>query len=295
MKGKATIMSTDTPEFWNGIWADIEDCGSGSDQILADQIEGLTPRRAMDIGCGTGSNAIWLAKQGWQVTAVDHSQVAMDKGKRLAAEQGVNIEFVLAAASTYQPQGHYDLITFFYILMFPMHRAIMLATMSKALTPGGTLLFVSHDKSGPPSGWSEEDLSSLTTPVEIVAELAEGAQRSFQATVQIVFEGGRDPGVGPIRIFYGQQTLQLHATGAVIAYEGLTGAQILGIGGVRVVADMIEGTLRGRGLFRFHGSSSKVVKGPPRAFVGERGWVIVPVFAVGSKLGDHRSSRPAGV
>ncbi len=173
MIGRVTIVSTDTPEFWNGIWADIEDCGPGSDQILADQIEGLTPGRALDIGCGTGSNAIWLAKQGWQVTAVDHSEVAIDKGKRLAAQQGVDVEFVLAAASTYQPQGHYDLITCFYIQMFPTHRATMLANMSKALAPGGTLLFVSHDKSGPPSGWSDEDLLSLTTPEEIVAELGE--------------------------------------------------------------------------------------------------------------------------
>ena len=140
MIGRVTIVSADTPEFWNGIWADIEDCGSGSDQILADQIEGLTPRRALDMGCGTGSNAIWLAKQGWQVTAVDHSGVAIEKGKQLAAQQGVNFEFVLAAASTYQPQGHYDLIRCFYIQMFPTHRATMLANMPKALAPGGTLL-----------------------------------------------------------------------------------------------------------------------------------------------------------
>ena len=155
------------------MWADIEDCGSGSDEILADQIEHLTPGRALDIGCGTGSNAMWLAKQGWQVTAVDHSEVAIEKGKRLVARQGVNVEFVLAAASTYQPQSHYHLITCFYIQMFPQQRANMLAKMSKALAPGGTLLFVSHDKSGPPAGWSEEDLLSLTTPEEIVAELAE--------------------------------------------------------------------------------------------------------------------------
>ena len=166
-------MSTDTPEFWNETWADIEDCGSGSDEILVDQVKRLTPGRALDIGCGTGGNAVWLAEQGWQVTAADYSVVAIEKGKRLAAERGVNIEFVVADASQYQPQGHYDLITCFYIQLFPQQRANMMAKMSRALAPGGTFLFVSHDKSGPPSGWSVEDLLSLTTPEEIVAELAE--------------------------------------------------------------------------------------------------------------------------
>ena len=165
-------MSTDTPEFWNKIWADIEGCGSGSDEILADQVKRLTPGRALDLGCGTGSNAVWLAKKGWQVTAVDYSAVAIEKGKQLAAGQGVNVEFDVGDAATYQPQGQFDLITCFYIQMFPQQRANMLATMSKALAPQGTFLFVSHDKSGPPSGWSVEDLQSLTTPEEVVAELS---------------------------------------------------------------------------------------------------------------------------
>lgn len=166
-------MSTDTPEFWNDIWADIEDCGSGSDEILVDQVERLTPGRALEIGCGTGGNAVWLARHGWQVTAVDYSAIAVEKGKRMAAEQGANVEFVVADASAYQPKGQYDLITCFYIQLFPGQRADMLARMSKALAPGGTFLFVSHDKSGPPSGWSEEDLLSLTTPEEVVVELSE--------------------------------------------------------------------------------------------------------------------------
>ena len=165
-------MSTDTPEFWNEVWSDIEDCGSGSDEILVVQVESLKPGRALDIGCGTGGNAVWLAKQGWQVTAVDYSVVAIEKGKRLAAERGVNVEFVVADASTFQPPNLYQLITSFYIQLFPTQRANMLANMSKTLSPGGTLLFVSHDKSGPPSGWSEEDLQSLTTPEEIVLELS---------------------------------------------------------------------------------------------------------------------------
>ena len=166
-------MSTDTPGFWNEIWAGIEDCGSGSDEILRDQVEHLTPGRALDIGCGTGGNAMWLTKQGWQVTAVDYSMVAIEKARRLAAERGVKVELVVADASLYQPQQRYDLITCFYIQLFPQQRANMLANMSKALAPGGTFLFISHDKSGPPSGWSEEDLLSLTTPEEVAAELVE--------------------------------------------------------------------------------------------------------------------------
>ena len=73
------IMSTNTPEFWNEMWADKEDCGSGSNEILVDQVESLTPGRALEYGCGTGGNAMWLAKQGWQVTAVDYSGVAIEK------------------------------------------------------------------------------------------------------------------------------------------------------------------------------------------------------------------------
>ncbi len=165
-------MSTDTPEHWNDHWADMEDYGSGSDEILADQIKNLKIGRALEIGCGTGGNAVWLAKQGWQVTAVDYSVVAIERGMRLAAEAGVDIEFIEADASKFQPRGHYDLITCFYIQLFPQQRADMLANMSKALAQGGTLLFVSHDKSKPPPGWSREDMQSLTTPEEIVAELS---------------------------------------------------------------------------------------------------------------------------
>ena len=165
-------MSTDTPEHWNDHWADMEDYGSGSDEILADQVMSLTPGRALEIGCGTGGNAVWLAKQGWKVTAVDYSVVAIERGMRLAAEAGVDIEFIVADASKFQPRGHYDLITCFYIQLFPLQRADLLSNMSGALAPGGTLLFVSHDKSNPPSGWSQEDLLSLTTPGEIVAELS---------------------------------------------------------------------------------------------------------------------------
>jgi 2-polyprenyl-3-methyl-5-hydroxy-6-metoxy-1,4-benzoquinol methylase len=167
------IMSTDSPEFWNETWADIEASGSGSDEILAEQVQGLAPGRALELACGLGGNAVWLAKAGWTVTATDYSAVAIEKARKLAVEQGVGVEFIVADATSYQPQRQYDLIMCFYIQLFPTQRSSMLANVSKMLTPGGTLIFVSHDKTGSPSGWSEEDLASLTTPEEIVADLPE--------------------------------------------------------------------------------------------------------------------------
>ena len=164
-------MSTDSPEFWDQTWAEIGAVGSGSDDILAEHVGHLIPGRALEIGCGLGGNAVWLAKQGWRVTALDYSEIAIENGKQLAAEQGVCVDWVVADASEYQPLGSFDLIISFFIQLFPARRAVMLANVSKVLTPGGTLLFVSHDKSGSLSGWSEEDLTSLTSPEEIVRDL----------------------------------------------------------------------------------------------------------------------------
>jgi len=167
------MMSTDSPEFWDKTWGEAGAIGSGSDAILDAQIGHLNPGRVLEIGCGLGGNAVWLAENGWQVTAVDYSAVAIEKGAQLADEKGVNVEFVVADASEYKPADVFDLIICFYIQMFPAQRASMLANVSKALSPGGTLLFVSHDASGSPSGWSDEDLLSLTTPQQVIDELPE--------------------------------------------------------------------------------------------------------------------------
>ena len=163
--------STDTVEFWNEIWETMEHTFADYDEALADAVQELVPGRALDMGCGAGGNAMWLAARGWQVTAVDFSDVAIQKARQRATERGVEVNFVVADAAAFQPQDEYDLITTFYIHLWPRQRAQMLSNVSKALAPGGRLLFVSHDKAAPPSGWSEEDLESLTTPEEIVAEL----------------------------------------------------------------------------------------------------------------------------
>ena len=164
-------MRTDTVEFWNEIWSTMDHAFADHDRALVDHVDDLKPGRALDLGCGSGGNAIWLAERGWQVTAVDFSEVVIDKARKRVADSGIEVEFVVSDVTTYRLDGRYDLITSFYIQLWPDQRARMLSNAAEVLAPGGRLLFVSHDKSSPPSGWSDEDLASLTTPAEVVAEL----------------------------------------------------------------------------------------------------------------------------
>ena len=161
----------DEREWWNEVWAREEGVSSAADEVLVSEIGGLSPGRVLEIASGSGANAVWLAQQGWFVTAVDFSETAIKRARRLAVERGVNVDFMVADATTYQPPRKYDLVVSFYIQLFPEQRAKMLANAVDALVPGGTLLFVSHDRSGPPPDWEEEFITTLTTPEEVVAEL----------------------------------------------------------------------------------------------------------------------------
>ncbi len=164
-------MRSDTVEFWNDIWSTMGHTFAGHDELLETHTGDLKPGRALDLGCGSGGNAIWLAQHGWHVTAVDFSDVAIEKGKAQAADQRVGVEFVASDVTTFRPNGLYDLIISFYIHLWPGQRAQMLSRAAQALTPRGKLLFVSHDQSSPPSGWSQDDLASLTSPDQVAAEL----------------------------------------------------------------------------------------------------------------------------
>ena len=164
-------MGSDTAEFWNGIWSTMGHTFADHDELLVYHAGDLNPGRALDLGCGSGGNAVWLAERGWRVTAVDFSEVALAEAKRRAADSRVEVELVVSDVAAYRPNGLYDLITSFYIQLWPEQRAQMLSRAADALALGGRLLFVSHDRSSPPSEWSQEDLKSLTTPDEVAAEL----------------------------------------------------------------------------------------------------------------------------
>ena len=112
-------------------------------------LAGFTPGRAIDLAAGEGRNAVWLARQGWEVIAVDFSRVGLDKARRLAVEHGVDahVELAVADALTYEPPGPVELVVIAYLQVPAAQQRVILEHAAAWLRPGGTLFVVAHDRS----------------------------------------------------------------------------------------------------------------------------------------------------
>src|ERR687891_347975 len=114
---------------------------------LVAEVAAVTPGRALDLGCGEGADAIWLAKRGWRVTATDVSRVALDRAARQAAAEHVadRIDWQQHDLSISFPAGTFDLVTASYLPGTPeMPREQILRTAASAVAPGGILLILGH-------------------------------------------------------------------------------------------------------------------------------------------------------
>lgn len=150
---------------WNARYLESEQIWSGNpNAALVREIEGLAPGSALDLGCGEGADAIWLAGRGWTVTGVDVSDVALDRAKQHAATAGVAIDFVLDDLT--ESPGTFDLVTSFFLHVPEAalrERTLLVAAASVA--PGGTLLVVGH------SGVPGHHHASFESAADVVALL----------------------------------------------------------------------------------------------------------------------------
>ena len=162
-------------EDWDRHYAEKELLWSARpNRVLVAETSGLPPGRALDLACGEGQNALWLAERGWQVTGVDYSQVAIEKGRDRAARERRAVEFVCADLLEYEPaRDTFDLVVVLFLHMPASERRRAIAKAVAALAPGGTFLLIGHDLLnltegvGGPS--SNPDV--LFTPEEVVADL----------------------------------------------------------------------------------------------------------------------------
>ena len=144
-----------------------------ANQFLVEEVSGLEPGRALDLGTGEGRNAVWLAEQGWHVTAVDFSRVALDRGAAIAQRGDVDVEWVQADLTQYRPAAAaFDLVVILYLHLAPGARRGVLERAVTALRPGGRVLIVGHDLENRVAGHGgPQDPSVLYAPDRIADEL----------------------------------------------------------------------------------------------------------------------------
>jgi SAM-dependent methyltransferase len=147
--------------------------GSGPNRFLEQEAAGLDAGRAIDLACGQGRNAVWLAEQGWEVTGVDFSAVALDQARELAGERGVAVDWIHADLLAHRPEPQaFDLSLMFYVQVNAEERAAIVRLAAGCLRPGGMFLLVGHDAENIEHGHGgPQDPARLYSPDEIVSDL----------------------------------------------------------------------------------------------------------------------------
>lgn len=144
-------------------------------QLVASELAVLPPGRALDLACGEGRNALWLAARGWRVTGVDFSRVALDKARALQQHHGqpLDVTWLCADALTWAADAaSYDLVLLAYLQLSDDERRTAVRRSFLALRPGGTFLLVAHDATNLAEGTGgPTDPTVLFTAEDVLADL----------------------------------------------------------------------------------------------------------------------------
>jgi SAM-dependent methyltransferase len=131
---------------WDERYADSGQLWSGRPNgALVAEVAGLTPGRVLDVGCGEGADAVWLARGGWDVTAVEVSGVALQRAAGHAGDAGVSVRWLHAdlVAAPLEPAS-FDLVSAQYPALLRSPDAAAERALLSAVAPGGLLLLVHH-------------------------------------------------------------------------------------------------------------------------------------------------------
>jgi SAM-dependent methyltransferase len=165
---------SETKEHWEQHYGERDRVWSGRVNVqFADVVGDLPPGRALDLGCGEGGDAVWLAERGWDVVAVDISDTALGRAAEAAKSRGVaeRIEFIQRDLSDEFPDGTYDLISAQFLhSMVRLDRTSILANAAAALRDGGLLVIVDHG-SAPPWASKLDHVHEFPSADEVVARM----------------------------------------------------------------------------------------------------------------------------
>ncbi|MDP9021101.1 MAG: methyltransferase domain-containing protein [Actinomycetota bacterium] len=147
------------------------------------EVADLVPGTALDVGCGEGADAIWLAQQGWQVTAADPSRVALDRAESAAREAGVEVTWVHAGLLE-MPSGPgvHDLVSAQYMVLRRTDDDAAITALLGAVALGGTLLVVHHELDPAHATEHGSDPDDYVMPGDVAAHLDDGWEVELHET-----------------------------------------------------------------------------------------------------------------
>jgi 2-polyprenyl-3-methyl-5-hydroxy-6-metoxy-1,4-benzoquinol methylase len=186
-------------EFWEERWSEVPPSRAAErppNAHLSAEAADLPPGLALDAGCGHGSDALWLAARGWQVTGVDFSATALAHARSAAEAAGAEIEWVEGDLATWSPEpGRYDLVVCLYVHVAGSVEE-MVRRMAAGVAPGGTLLLVGHHPAGNQVQVSVEDALAALDSARWEIVVAEDRPRAvtssgIDAVIRARNAGGR--------------------------------------------------------------------------------------------------------
>ncbi|MHC1558595.1 SAM-dependent methyltransferase [Actinomycetospora sp. C-140] len=166
-----------TAAFWDERYRSSEKLWSGEpNAVLVQEAADLAPGTALDVGSGEGGDAVWLATRGWQVTAIDVSEVGLSRVEARAAADGVADRVTTTVVDLLHDDvpGTYDLVTAHFMQLWTAVRPTIFAGLAGAVAPGGRLLLVGHDPEGMPEEFAHHHPPEFfATAEQLIAELGD--------------------------------------------------------------------------------------------------------------------------
>lgn len=164
-------MMSEVKRHWEDRYAERGRIWSGRvNAQLAHIAPQLTPGSALDLGCGEGGDALWLAERGWQVLGIDISDTALSRATAEAAARGLTdcVRFVQTNLSEAFPEGTFDLVSAHYLQsLVHLDRERIFSAAASAVAPGGMLIIVDHGAAPP---WAQRIHEHVFPSVEEVLE-----------------------------------------------------------------------------------------------------------------------------
>jgi SAM-dependent methyltransferase len=156
---------------WDDRYREVEHLWSATPNLFVeDRLRHARPGRGLDLGAGEGRNAAWLASLGWKMTAVDFSEVAIERGR---AQNG-EVEFIVADVLDWEPATRFDLILVAYIHLPMADFEKLIRRATGWLEPGGELFLIGHDASNIEHGWGGPQYPEILWDLDTILEWLDG-------------------------------------------------------------------------------------------------------------------------